>query len=78
MLACIHADVDVGARALACLRACSLYYPACATILPSTASLAPPNVSTFSHKRYDLRKNVTEHDVCFDFSYNFCLKHFSF
>ena len=37
---------------------------------------------TLSHKRYDFggrKKRVTEQkNVCFDFLYNFCLKHFSF
>jgi hypothetical protein len=35
-------------------------------------------VSELSHKRRDFRKKVTEHKMCFDFLYNFCLKHFSF
>jgi hypothetical protein len=34
--------------------------------------------STFSHKRHDFRKKITEHKMCFDFLYNFCVKHFSF
>ena len=28
------------------------------------ASLTPPHFSTLSHKRYDFRKNVTEHKMC--------------
>jgi hypothetical protein len=33
---------------------------------------------TLSHKRHDFReKKVTEHKMCFDFLYNFCLKIFS-
>jgi len=35
--------------------------------------------STLSHKRYDFRKKSHwTQNVCFDFLYNFCLKHFSF
>jgi hypothetical protein len=34
---------------------------------------------TLSHKRHDFRKKkVTEHKMCFDFPYRFCLKYFSF
>ena len=42
------------------------------------APLSPPYFSTLSHKRCDFRKNVTEHKMCFDFLYNFGLKHFPF
>jgi hypothetical protein len=39
-------------------------------------SLPRSTFSTFS-KRQDLRKkNVTEHKMCFEFLYNFCLKIF--
>jgi hypothetical protein len=31
----------------------------------SAASLAPPHFSILSHKWHDLRKNVTEHKMCF-------------
>jgi hypothetical protein len=40
-------------------------------ILPSVACLALQNISTISHKRHDFRKNVLEHQMCFDFLYNF-------
>jgi hypothetical protein len=33
-------------------------------ILPSVAFLAPPYVCTLSHKRYDFRKKVAEHEMC--------------
>jgi len=36
--------------------------------------------STLSHKGHDflLKKKVTEHKMCSDFLYNFCLKRFAF
>ena len=46
--------------------------------MSSTACRALQYFSTLSHKLHDLKKNVTEHKKCFDFLYNFCLKHFSF
>ena len=46
-------------------------------ILSSVACLAVPRFSVSAHKRHDFRENVTEHKICFDFLYNFCLKHFS-
>jgi len=49
--------------------------------LLSVACPALKYFSTLSHKRRDFRKEkkkVTEHKMCFDFIYNFCLKHFSF
>ena len=35
---------------------------------------------SLSHKPLDYRKKekVTEHKMCYDIHYNFCLKHFSF
>jgi len=34
---------------------------------------------TLPNKRRDIREGVTEHkNVCFDFRYSICLKHFSF
>jgi hypothetical protein len=44
-------------------------------ILPSAACLAVQYFSTFSPKWHDLGK---KYKMCFDFLYNFCLKHFSF
>ena len=34
--------------------------------------------SILSHKQQVFRKQVIEYKMCFDFLYNFCLKHFSF
>jgi hypothetical protein len=34
--------------------------------------------SELYHKRYNFRKSVFEHKMCFNFFYNFCLKHFPF
>ena len=31
-----------------------------------------------SYKRHDFRKEVIGYKMCFDFLYNFCLKHFPF
>ena len=50
---------------------------ACA-ILSSVACPALHNFSTLFHKRYDFRKNYWIKNACFNFLYNFCLKHFSF
>jgi hypothetical protein len=47
-------------------------------ILSSVVSLALQYFSTLSHKRHAFRKNIIEYKMCFDFLYNFCLKHFSF
>jgi hypothetical protein len=42
------------------------------------ASLDLPHFSTLTHKQRDLHpKKGYEQNVCFDFHYNFCLKHFS-
>jgi len=50
---------------------------ACA-ILSSVDCSAPTYFSTSSHKRKDLRKKLLNINAYFHFSYNFCLKHFSF
>jgi hypothetical protein len=48
-------------------------------ILTSVACLSLPYFSTLSHKRYDIRKKkIIEHEICFDFLYNFFLKRFYF
>ena len=48
-------------------------------ILPSVACPAVSQFSTLSHKRHDfLKKKYWTQNVCFDFLYNFYLKHFSF
>ena len=46
-------------------------------ILSSAACLALPWFTTLSHKQLDCWKNVTEHELCFDFLHNVCQKHFS-
>jgi hypothetical protein len=30
------------------------------------------------HKLHDFRRKVIKHKICFDYLYNFCIKHFSF
>ena len=47
-------------------------------ILSSVASLALQYLSTLSHKWHNFRNKVVEQKMCFDFLYNFDLKHFSF
>jgi hypothetical protein len=36
------------------------------------------NIFPYSHKWHDFRGEKKQHKMCFDFLYNFCLKHFSF
>ena len=50
---------------------------ACA-ILSFVACPALQYFSTLSQKRHDFRRNVIEHQMCSDFLYKFCIKHFSF
>ena len=60
-------DVGAGARARACTcpRVALLIQQAMRRIILSfAASLAPPHISTLSHKRRDFRKNVTEYKMC--------------
>jgi hypothetical protein len=44
------------------------------SILCSVACLALPYLSTLYHKWHDFRKNVIEHEMCFDILFDFCLK----
>jgi hypothetical protein len=46
-------------------------------VLSSVAGLAVPYFSTLPYKQQEFQKNVYGIKICF-FSYNFCLKHFSF
>ena len=47
-------------------------------ILLSVACPTLQYLSKLSYKRYDFRKIVIEHKMCFNFLYNVCRKHFSF
>ena len=47
---------------------------ACA-ILSSVVCPVLQYFSTLSHKWHDFRKEVTEHEMCSDFLYKFCLKY---
>ena len=62
------------------VRACSLAYPVCNSmrhiVTSFVAALAVPYLSALSPKRHDFRKKFIEHKMCFDFLYNFYLKHF--
>jgi hypothetical protein len=48
------------------------------SILSPVAGPALQHFSRLSHKRHDLGKNMIEYKMCFDFIYNFCLKHSHF
>jgi hypothetical protein len=48
------------------------------TILSSVTCPVLQYFPTFSHKWKDFRKRYWTQSMCFDFLYNFCLKHFSF
>jgi hypothetical protein len=45
------------------------------TILSSVASMAVPYFSTLSRNQKDFREKSTEHKICFDVLYKFCLKY---
>ena len=53
-------------------RACNAHAPYYIVI----CDLAGSTVFSISNKRYDFRKNATDHKMYFDFLYNFCLKLF--
>jgi hypothetical protein len=61
----------------ACLVALVIQYADCTSSAP-VACQAQPYFSTLPHKPHDFQKEIIEHTMCFDFLYNFCLKHFSF
>jgi hypothetical protein len=74
LLVCVcmrsRACVWVAGRVGVCMRirACSLANTACKVYAPFVTSCVVsrslPNVSTLSHKRWDFRKTVTEHEMC--------------
>ena len=55
----------------------NLSSPTCKVQFVVIAWQALSHFSTLSHKRHDFREKVIENKICFDFLYNFCLKHFS-
>ena len=58
---------------------CSLWYPACNAHVPYCHLWLYHIFSTLSHKWHDfLKKKKVPENICFQFLYNFCLKHFSF
>jgi hypothetical protein len=46
-------------------------------ILSSVAFLTLPYSSTLSHKATTFGRKATEHKMCFDFLFNFCMKRLS-
>ena len=52
------------ALAYACARVAVLIQLATRRHFVICSLLTPPYFSTFSHKRYDVRKKVTEHKMC--------------
>jgi len=47
-------------------------------VLSTVVYNALPYFSILSQKRHDFQKKLTEHKICFDFLYDFCLKRVSF
>jgi hypothetical protein len=68
ILVCVRV---VGTRARGRVHALTCTHPYLSSMQHVCAILSPLRFTTLSHKRYDFRKNVTEHKMCFDFLYNF-------
>ena len=76
-----HEVLHISACAHACVRACSLAYPACNAYGPHSDVICGLWLHIFDiiseTERFSKKKKVIEYKMCFHLLYNFCIEHFS-